>query len=125
MLSESNAIAMIAVKDIGKARKFYENTLGLKAVGSDCEDVVTYRSGATVLNVYKSDYAGTNKATSVTWDVGTDMEAAAKTLKDKGVAFEHYDMPDMKLNGDVYVAEAMKVAWFKDPDGNILSLVGR
>ena len=125
MLSESNAVAMIAVKDLGKARKFYENTLGLKAVSTEGEEVVTYRSGATVLNVYRSDYAGTNKATSVVWDVGTDVEGTAKTLKDKGVSFEHYDMPDMKQNGDVYVAEAMKVAWFKDPDGNILSLVGR
>src|SRR5262245_1740297 len=103
MLSESNAVAMIAVKDIGKARKFYENTLGLKAVGTENGDVVTYRSGATVLNVYRSDYAGTNKATSVTWDVGTDVEETAKTLKDKGVAFEHYDMPGLKQKGDVYV----------------------
>lgn len=125
MLSESNAVAMIAVKDIGKARKFYENTLGLKAVGTEGEEVVTYRSGATVLNVYRSDFAGTNKATSVVWDVGTDVEETAKTLKDKGVAFEHYDMPGLKQKGDVYIDEAMKVAWFKDPDGNILSLVGR
>jgi catechol 2,3-dioxygenase-like lactoylglutathione lyase family enzyme len=124
MLSDSNAVAMVAVKDLGAARKFYENTLGLKAVGTEGEEVVTYRSGATVLNVYRSDFAGTNKATSVVWDMGKDLESAAKSLKDKGVAFEHYDMPGMKVKGDVYVAEGMKVAWFKDPDGNILSLVG-
>lgn len=125
MLAESNAVAMIAVKDIGAAREFYEKTLGLKAVGKEGEEVVTYRSGATVLNVYRSDYAGTNKATSVVWDVGADVEAHAKALKDKGVSFERYDMPGMTVKGDVYVADAMKVAWFKDPDGNILSLVGR
>lgn len=124
MLSESNAVAMIAVKDIGAARSFYENTLGLKAVGHEGEEVVTYRSGATVINVYRSDFAGTNKATSVVWDMGKELESAAKALKDKGVAFEHYDMPGMKVDGDVYIAEGMKVAWFKDPDGNILSLVG-
>jgi catechol 2,3-dioxygenase-like lactoylglutathione lyase family enzyme len=125
MLSDSNAIAMIAVKDLGEARKFYENTLGLTAVDSQCEGVVAYRSGATVLNVYRSDYAGTNKATSVTFDVGTDVEEMARTLKERGVPFEHYDMPDMQQRGDVYVNEEMKVAWFRDPDGNILSLVGR
>jgi catechol 2,3-dioxygenase-like lactoylglutathione lyase family enzyme len=124
MLAEQNAVAMIAVKDLGEARKFYENTLGLKSVGADCEDVVTYRSGATVVNVYRSDYAGTNKATSVSWDMGSEVETAAKKLKDKGVSFEHYDMPGMTVKGDVYIADGMKVAWFKDPDGNILSLVG-
>lgn len=125
MLSDSNAIAMIAVKDLGEARKFYENTLGLTVVDSQCEGVVAYRSGATVLNVYRSDYAGTNKATSVTFDAGTDVEETARALKERGVSFEHYDMPDLQQQGDLYVNEAMKVAWFKDPDGNILSLVGR
>jgi hypothetical protein len=60
----------------------------------------------------------------VTWDVGPAVEEEAKALKAKGVTFEHYDMPGMKLNGDVHVADDMKVAWFKDPDGNILSLAG-
>ena len=58
MLSESNAVAVIAVKDIGKARKFYESTLGLEAAGTEGEEVVTSRSDATVLNVSRSDYAG-------------------------------------------------------------------
>jgi catechol 2,3-dioxygenase-like lactoylglutathione lyase family enzyme len=124
MLGESNAVANIAVKDIGAARKFYENKLGLKAIGSEGEELVTYRSGATVIYVYRSEYAGTNKATVVTWDVGGDVEEKAKALKAKGVTFEHYDMPGMKLKGDVHVADEMKVAWFKDPDGNILSLAG-
>ena len=46
-----------------------------------------------------------------------------KTLKDKGVKFEHYDMPDVKMEGDVHVMGKLKAAWFKDPDGNILNLV--
>jgi len=124
MLGESNAVANIAVKDLGAARKFYENTLGLKAIGTEGEELVTYRSGATVIYVYRSEHAGTNKATAVTWDVGGDVEEKAKALKAKGVPFEHYDMPDMKLKGDVHVSDEMKIAWFKDPDGNILSLVG-
>ena len=51
------------------------------------------------------------------------MEAEVRDLKAKGVTFEHYDMPETKLDGDIHVAGNMKVAWFKDPDGNILNLV--
>jgi hypothetical protein len=51
------------------------------------------------------------------------MEKVVQTLKGKGVAFEHYDLPEMTLKGDIHVAEGMKAAWFKDPDGNIHALV--
>jgi hypothetical protein len=74
------------------------------------------------VNVYRSEYAGTNQATAVTWAVD-DIEKEVKTLKTKGVKFEHYDMPGLKLEGDVHVNDHMKVAWFKDPDGNILNIV--
>ena len=85
MLGETNAVAMVAVKNLGAARKFYENTLGLKAISTEGEEVVTYKSGGTLLNVYRSEFAGTNKATSVTWDVGKNVEEEAKALKAKGV----------------------------------------
>ena len=78
-----------------------------------------------MLNVYRSDYAGTNKANAVTWAVGDDVEGVVRALKAKGVVFEHYDMPGMKLEGDVHIGADMKVAWFKDPDGNILNIVSR
>jgi hypothetical protein len=55
--------------------------------------------------------------------VGEEVDAVARALKAKGVAFEHYDMPDMKREGDVHVGGGIRVAWFKDPDGNILSIV--
>jgi hypothetical protein len=73
--------------------------------------------------VYKSQYAGTNKATAVTWTVGEELDDIVRALKGKGVRFEHYDLPGMTRKGDVHVAGEMKAAWFKDPDGNILSLV--
>jgi catechol 2,3-dioxygenase-like lactoylglutathione lyase family enzyme len=124
MLGQANAIANIPVKNLGAAKKFYEEKLGLQPVAKEGEEVVTYRSGDTTLYVYRSDFAGTSKATTVSWEVGGDVEAEAKALKDKGVAFEHYKMPGLTIKGDVHVADGMKVAWFKDPDGNILSLVG-
>ena len=74
-----------------------------------------------MINVYRSEFAGTNKATALTFDVD-DIEAEVRELKDKGIFFEQYDMPGLEQQGDLYVGEGMKTAWFKDPDGNILSL---
>jgi catechol 2,3-dioxygenase-like lactoylglutathione lyase family enzyme len=124
MLGNTDATANLAVKDLETAKKFYESTLGLRPVDAEGEEVIVYRSGNSTINVYRSKYAGTNKATAVTWTVG-DVERVVRDLKAKGVEFEHYDMPDMKLEGDVHVAGDMKVAWFKDPDGNILNIINR
>lgn len=125
MLANSNATANLAVKDLAKARAFYEGTLGLKEVHNEGGDLIVYESGDTAINVYRSNFAGTNKATAVTWTVGDELGKIVKALKSKGVTFEHYDMPGLTLEGDVHVGQGMKVAWFKDPDGNILNLVDR
>jgi catechol 2,3-dioxygenase-like lactoylglutathione lyase family enzyme len=125
-LANTDAAANLAVKDLPVARRFYEGVLGLQAVDEEDGELVVYRTGKSAINVYRSDFAGTNKATAVTWGVD-DIEAAVAELKAKGVAFEHYEMPGMRHEGDVHVADDghMKVAWFKDPDGNILNLVAR
>jgi len=123
MLGNKEAAANIAVRNIETAKKFYEGTLGLKQVAAEGNDLIVYRSGSATIFVYRSDYAGTNKATALTWTVGDEVENIARALKAKGVPFEHYDMPGMKMKGDVHVAPTMKIAWFKDPDGNILSIV--
>ena len=123
MLANKDVAANIPVKDIAKAKKFYEDTLGLKEVGRFGDEVVTLRSGKSDILVYRSEFAGTNKATAMTWTLGDDIEKTVKELKSKGVSFEHYDMPGLKLDGDVYVGDGMKVAWFKDPDGNTLCVV--
>ena len=123
MLGDKPAVANIAVRDLNVAKDFYENRLGLKQVDNEGEELVVLKSGDSVINVYRSDYAGTNKATAVTWEVD-DIEAEVATLRDKGILFEHYDMEGMTREGDVHVGGDMKVAWFKDPDGNILNLVG-
>jgi catechol 2,3-dioxygenase-like lactoylglutathione lyase family enzyme len=125
MLGDKDAIATIAVKDIKVASKFYEGTLGLTQVDAEGQELIVFRSGNSTINVYRSQYAGTNKATAVTWVVGENVEDIVRALKAKGVTFEHYDMPDMTREGDIHVAGDMKVAWFKDPDGNILNIVNR
>ena len=123
MLGNKDAAATIAVKNLEKAKKFYEDTLGLTQVGAEGEEVIIFKSGNSIVNVYQSQYAGTNKATAVTWVVGQDLEGVVQQLKAKGVAFEHYDMPGVTREGDVHVGGNMKVARFKDPDGNILNIV--
>lgn len=123
MLHDRDAIATVAVKDLEVAREFYENKLGLEQVGSEGEEVISFGSGNSTLNVYRSQYAGTNQATAVSWVVD-DVEAIVKELKARGVTFEHYDMPDMTRKGDIHVADDFKAAWFKDPDGNILNIAG-
>src|SRR5215207_2775967 len=112
MLGKVDATPMIAVKDLDRARRFYQETLGLKAE-EEWGEGVTLKSGGTVVNVYKSEFAGTNKATALNFDVD-DIEAEMRELKSKGVFFEQYDLPGLEKRGDLYVAEGMKTAWFKD-----------
>ena len=122
MLGTRNAVANLAVKDLDRAKQFYTDTLGLKEVDAEGDEVVVLKSGDSVVNVYRSEFAGTNEATAVSWEVD-DIENEVQTLRGKGVMFEHYDMPGLDLKGDVHVGDGMKVAWFKDPDGNILNII--
>lgn len=110
MLGMKTAMATVAVRDLAQSRKFYEETLGLTVVQEEGGEA-------------GSQFAGTNKATAVTWQVGGDIEAIVKALRAKGVSFEHYDMPGIRREGDIHVAGNLKNAWFKDPDGNIHALV--
>ncbi len=122
MLGKSDTTPMIAVKDLDRAKNFYGDTLGLDTVDEMGDEVVTMKSGDTKFDVYRSEFAGTNKATALTFNVD-DIQAEVGDLKGKGIMFEHYDMDGLTRNGDIYEAEGMKTAWFKDPDGNILSLI--
>lgn len=123
MLKDMEPVATVAVRDLAVARKFYEGALGL-TVEAENSEVLTFKAGQFTLFVYRSQFAGTNQATAVTWMTGNEIDAIAADLKSRGVVFEHYDMPMLKLEGDLHVADGMKVAWFKDPDGNILSING-
>jgi len=121
MLGKADATPMLAVKDLDRARKFYEENLGLKQV-EDFGEGFMLKSGDTQFSVYRSEFAGTNKATALNFDV-EDIEDEVRSLKEKGISFEHYDLEGLTPKGDIYEGEGMKTAWFKDPDGNILSLI--
>ncbi len=124
MLANTEAMATVAVSDMAAAREFYGNVLGLRQNGSEGEELLSYLSGSSVIIVYRSDFAGTNKATGITWSVGDEIGEIVTALRDRGVTFEHYQMPGLSLHGDIHVGNGMKLAWFSDPDGNILNIVG-
>ena len=120
MLGNHDSSAIVAVRDIDRAREFYERTLGLEVLGDDGgQGVLTFATGATKLIVYRSDEAGGNRGNAVVWGVGDDLDAIVAALEAKDVKFEHY--PDIgTLDGNVHQAGSAKLVWIKDPDGNIL-----
>lgn len=120
MLRDSTVYATIAVRDLELSKEFYEETLGLKQVDENPGGVM-YESGSGKLFVYQSDTAGSGKATCAAWQVD-DVERFATDLQSAGVRFDTYDIPDAEVDGYIYTMGSQKVAWFKDPDGNILSI---
>lgn len=121
MLKDMDTATMIPAKDIDKTRKFYEDVLGFSPA-SETPGGIEYRSGKTTFNLYPTQFAGTAQHTLIGW-VTDDIETTAKELANKGVAFEQYDMPELKTDANgIADMEGEKAAWFKDPEGNILSI---
>jgi catechol 2,3-dioxygenase-like lactoylglutathione lyase family enzyme len=122
VLKDKNSSAIVACRDPAEAKRFYTEVLGLD-LAEDQGEVFMVKTGATLLAVYRSDEAGTNRANAVVWGCGSELEAIVAELKARGVAFEHYpDLPGMTVQGDLHVMGDFKAAWFKDPDGNILHI---
>lgn len=124
MLGETEAVATVAVRDIAKAEKFYGDTLGFKKLDIPEKHVLMFKSGSSNFLVYPSQYAGTNQASTVTWAVD-DVDGEVRALKQKGVKFERYEIPNATHEGDVHVMGTRRNAWFRDPDGNVLAIVNR
>jgi len=122
MLGDYTANPTIAVKDLEAARKFYEVLLELP-VEYESEYVIGYRTQNGELQVYVSDFAGTNQATAVTWVV-PDLDDLVGKLVRKGVVFEHYDTgAGMERSGEIHTMGGQRAAWFKDPAGNVHALI--
>ena len=121
MLKDIDSAAIVAVKDISRARDFYQSKLGLELTQGD-DNVLSFKTGKSTLVVYVSDFAGTNKANAVVWGVGDQIDGIVADLAAKGVTFEHY--PDMGLDykDGIHSSGDFKAVWLKDPDGNILHL---
>lgn len=122
MLKDHDASAIVAVRDVERARRFYAETLGLEPVGAGGDGPMFFRTGATRLCVYPSEFAGTNQANAVVWGVGEALESLVADLRRKGVTFERYDMEGASFAEGIHRFGDFRAAWFRDPDGNILHL---
>lgn len=125
MLAKLEAATMIPAKDIEKTRRFYEDTLGFSPVSED-PDGIKYESADGHFFLYTSSYAGTAEHTLIGW-LTDDIDQTVDDMSAKGVTFEQYDYPDFKTDAKGIAAfgeggEGDKGAWFKDPEGNILSI---
>jgi len=122
MLSDFTPVPTLAVRDLEKARTFYEGVLGFAPVG-DAADGVMYRAGASQILVYPSGYAGTNKATALSFQVtGSQFDTEVEALRTRGLEFQTFDLPGASWVDGVATSDGMKAVWFADPDGNILNL---
>jgi predicted enzyme related to lactoylglutathione lyase len=123
MLGRFEVSAQLPASDLGRAKKFYQEVLGLKVSQDMGEGGARFDAGnGTSFYVYPSDFAGTNKATAVAFEVD-DVEKVVDDLSKKGVTFEQYDLSYAKTNErGIAEIEGWKGAWFKDTEGNIVGL---
>jgi predicted enzyme related to lactoylglutathione lyase len=123
MLKNAPIRAYIPVSDLARARRFYEETVGL-APKEEYAGGVTYECGGAEVFLYPTPNAGTSKASQAFWQV-EDVESEVAELKARGVKFEEYNMPGAIVKNSIATAGGAKTAWFKDTEGNILAVSQR
>jgi catechol 2,3-dioxygenase-like lactoylglutathione lyase family enzyme len=124
MLAESEVGATIAVADLSTAKSFYADTLGLKIREERPTGILFGCGGGTYIDIYPSQFAGSARSTVAGFQV-SDLDATMSELRSRGLKFEEYDYPTLKTTRGVAQLGPYRVCWFKDPDGNILSIVSR
>ena len=123
MLSTAPIRAYIPASNVARARKFYEELIGLKPKEAYAGGVI-YECGGAEVFLYPTLNAGTSKASQAFWSVA-DVEAEVTELKARGVIFEEYDMPGIKMKNSIATAGGAKTAWFRDTEGNIMAISQR
>ena len=122
MLQNSPIIPYIPASDLVRARKFYEEVIGFKP-SQEVNGGIVYRCGnGTEVFLYVSQGAGTSQASQAFFPV-TDIKAEMTELRSRGLEFEHYDAPGMKMEDDIMTGGGAMAAWFKDSEGNIMAIV--
>ncbi len=121
MLSKSSVTTMLPVKDMKRARAFYEGCLGLKPGGLKPDGKFVYEVGGATLALFPKAEGTKAEHTAISFRV-PDIAASIRELKRAGVVFEDYDFPGLKTVNHVCVLGAEKAAWFKDTEGNYLCL---
>jgi predicted enzyme related to lactoylglutathione lyase len=123
MLRSAPIYAYIPASDVSRARRFYEETIGLKPKEEYAGGVI-YECGGTEVFLYPTNNAGTSKASQAFWRVD-DVEAEVAELKARGLKFEEYNFPGVKMEHSIVTGGGAKTAWFKDTEGNILAISQR
>jgi catechol 2,3-dioxygenase-like lactoylglutathione lyase family enzyme len=122
MLTHRHATTMLPVTDVQRARRFYEEKLGLSPGTPQPGGEIRYETDGSTLALYPRAAPPKSDHTAVSFEV-EDIEREVRDLRGRGVRFEHYDMPDAREHDDIYeLAGPGKCAWMKDPDGNILCI---
>ena len=122
MLKNAPIVPYIPATDVARARRFYEEKVGLVPHQEVAGGVVYECGNRSWIFLYPSAGAGTSKASQAFWQVD-DLEAEIAELKARGVVFEEYDMPGIKTVNGIATAGDSKAAWFKDSEGNILAVI--
>ena len=123
MLDTAKPMAFVATADAARARTFYESVLGLRVV-EDTPFALVLDSAGTTLRVQKVGEVRAAPYTALGWEVA-DVAAAVRALRARGVVFERYDGIEQDALGVWTAPGGARVAWFRDPDGNVLSVSGR
>jgi catechol 2,3-dioxygenase-like lactoylglutathione lyase family enzyme len=125
MLEQARIAAVVPVSDVEAAIRFYGGTLGLplEARRDDLPEnrEAEFRLGNGTLFVYESVGAGKSRHTVAAFRVD-DIDAEVRELRERGVVFEDYDLPDLKTEDGIASVGDVRAAWFKDPDGNVLAV---
>ena len=120
MFQPSHIAATIPAQDYDRAKAFYAEKLGLTST-EETGAGATYRLGETEFLLFSSSGKASGDHTQLGFFV-SDVESAVASLRDKGVVFEEYDFPDFTTVNGIGEVEGQKGAWFKDSEGNLISL---
>ena len=123
MLKSAPIRAYIPVRDLARARQFYEHKIGLTPK-EEFAGGVTYECGGTQVFMYPTANAGTSRASQAFWQV-EDVQAEVADLKSRGVVFEEYTSPEIRTVNSIATGGGAKTAWFKDSEGNIMAISQR
>jgi catechol 2,3-dioxygenase-like lactoylglutathione lyase family enzyme len=121
MLTGTQVTCMLPVKDLDRARRFYEEGLRLQPLGARPDGKFIYRCGGTEIALFPKPDGTKAEHTAISFAV-TDIRAAIADLEQRGVVFDDYDLPGLKTVDHVCLLGSEKAAWFRDPEGNVLCL---
>lgn len=121
MLSDSEIYAVLPASDLGRAREFYKDKLGLEPADERGDGLIYQTKGGPKFLLYETQFAGTAQNTAMNF-VTDDLDAEMADLRSRGVQFEEYDFPGLKTENGVAEYDGGRGAWFKDSEGNILAV---